>query len=88
MFDSLDCEAIVLVDVSNAFNSLNRKSALLNIHQPCPSIAIILTNCYCSEIPLFIDWDIIFSSEGTTQGDPLAMVMYALSVLPLIRKLN
>ena len=88
MFDSLDCEAIVLVDASNAFNSLNRKLALLNIHQPYPSIAIILTNCYCSEISLFIDRDIIFPSEGTTQGDPLAMVMYALGVLPLIRKLN
>ena len=88
MFVSLDCEAIILVDASNAFNLLNRKLALLSIHQLCPSIAIILTNCYCSEIPLFIDGNIILSSEGTTQGDPLAMVMYALGILPLIHQLN
>ena len=84
----MQCEAVLLVDASNAFNALNRNVALLNILNTCPSIATILINCYRSNIPLFIDNNILYSSEGTTQGDPLAMAMYALGVLPLIHYLN
>ena len=36
-FQAREAEAVLLVDASNAFNSLNRHAALLNIRHICPS---------------------------------------------------
>ena len=81
-------EAVLMVDASNAFNSLNRQVALRNILHICPSIAPAIINSYRSDSYLFIGGEVMHSSEGTTQGDPLAMVMYAIATLPLIRQLK
>ena len=75
-FDSEKCEAMLLVDATNAFNSLNRQTALQNIRRLCPPIATILVNTYRAPTELFVDNDVILSHEGTTHGDPLAMAMY------------
>jgi len=84
---SVNTEAALFVDASNAFNSLNRQVMLHNIQCLCPSLASISINCYRSDVPLYIDGETLFSQEGTTQGDPLAMPLYALDVVPLISKL-
>ena len=65
IFHDATTEAVLLVDADNAFNSLNRKVALLNIHQLFPSLATILTNTYRENASLFIDGDNLFSQEGT-----------------------
>ena len=84
-FESVECEAALLVDATNA---LNRQVALHNIRRLCPPIATILINSYRCPTELFVDGDIILSQEGTIQGDPLAMAMYGLATLPLIRRLD
>ena len=84
-FEFVECEAALLVDATNA---LNRQVALHNIRRLCPPIATILINSYRCPTELFVDGDIILSQEGTTQGDPLAMAMYGLATIPLIRRLD
>ena len=88
IFESQDTEAILLVDASNAFNCLNRETALRNTLRLCPSLGRVLINTYRSDIDLYIDGECFLSREGTTQGDPLAMAMFAVSTLPLIWELN
>ena len=87
-FKDDNCEAVLLVDATNAFNTLNRQVALRNIRALCPSVATALINTYWRDIEPFVDGSTLYSQEGTTQGDPLAMSMYALALLPLIEKTN
>ena len=67
VFQSSISEGVILVD---AFNSLNRETALRNIQHLSPPLAKILINTYRDNIQLFIDGDTLLSQEGTTQGDP------------------
>ena len=87
LFVTEDCDAILMVDANNAFNSLNRVVALHNVRQICPPFATILINIYRSPACLFISGEVLMSEEGTTQGDPLAMPLYALATIPLIQQL-
>ena len=68
-------EAVLLVDTTNAFSSLNRQVALQNVLHLCLSIAPAIVNKYRADAQLFVDGEVIYSREGTTQGDPLAMAM-------------
>ena len=86
-FESPNAETVLEVDATNAFNCLNHQAALRNISVVCPSFACVLINTYRVDSLLYIDGDHILSQEGTTQGDLLAMTMYALSVVPLIQHL-
>ena len=81
-------KAVLLIDAENAFNIVNRKAMLLNISVKCPIIFMYITHCYYKLARLFIIGGTeIIAQEGTTQGDPTAMAVYALGVAPLIQHL-
>ena len=89
MFQDSNTEGVLLVDATNAFNSINRQAVLHNIRMLCPLLAQILINTYQSPIKIIIPGKgEIASTEETTQGHPLGMAMYALAIIPLIRKLH
>ena len=85
IFDLPEVDGVLLVDAKNAFNELNRQVTLRNVEALCPSLAPILIY---TDAFLFTGGRTIFSSEGTTQGDPLTMAMYTIGTLPLISHLT
>ena len=86
---SHDTEAILLVDATNTFNAINHQAALHNVQVLCPSISNAPNNTYRAPVRLFVIGEgEIESTEGTTQGDPLVMAMYALAATPFIRRLK
>ena len=87
-FEKPECEAAILVDATNAFNSLNRKAALQNINVRFPELSNFLTNTYQMPSNLHIADKVILSEEGTTQGDLTAMGFYAISTGPIITQLE
>ena len=85
IYEDQSAEAVLLVDASNAFNSINRNVFLHNVDVICPSVARYVKNCYSVNSRLFIiAGEEIQSMEGTTQGDPAAKVIYAIAIIPLI----
>ena len=84
IFEAGNTDAVLLIDASNAFNSLNRAAALHNMRILCPTIATHAINTYREPARLIIiGGKEMRSEEGTTQGDPLAMCLYAVSLQPL-----
>ena len=51
IFQDADTKGCLLVDASNAFNSLNRKAALHNVSMLCPPLSPILINTYRAPVP-------------------------------------
>ena len=56
---------------------------LITLYNVQQSIPTILFNAY-----FYVDGDTLYSEEGTTQGDPLALAFYALATVSLIQKLT
>ena len=84
IFDADDTDAVLLIDASNASNSLNRAAALHNISVLCPSIATYAINTYRRHLG---------SSSWAEKSycqlkEPLKEILYAVSLQPLIAQLQ
>ena len=86
--DPVEEEAILMVDASNGFNELNPKAMLWTVRHRWADGARFAFNCYCHSAILLLrrrnqEATVILSQEGVTQGDPLSMVVYGLTLVPL-----
>ena len=84
IYEAESCDGILLLDAENAFNRANRAAALWNIQYDCPALKCTVINTYRRATKIFVLGGLeIWSNEGTTQGCPLAMAMYAVAIIPL-----
>ena len=85
-------EGLLQVDADNTFNRLNRRIALHNIKQICPSIHMYLLNHYQRPAHLTVSdgstQQTLLSEEGCTQGDPAAMIFLCHGCKPLVDQLH
>ena len=82
IFAGEETEGALLGDATNAFDSINQQAALHNISIMCPHLAQVLFNTYQAPVRCLIQGGgEISSTEGNTQGDPLAMAMHT-PILP------
>ena len=88
-----DGVGLTLVDARNGFNELSRMAMLWTVRHRWPKGSRFAFNCYRHEAMLFMrspgkPLTILWSREGVTQGDPLAMILYGIALLPLAEKLR
>ena len=80
----------LLIDAQNAFNKDMHTRMLWTIWHIWPMEAQLSFNCYRHHTALylclghFLMLIVIPIQEGVTQGDPLAMILYRILLLPLI----
>ena len=82
-----------LIDAFNGFNELNRKAMLWTVRHRWAAGARFALNCYRHSAILIVRRPggrcaTIDSEEGVTQGDPLAMLLYGVALLPLAESLR
>ena len=78
---------IVQCDFINAFNEADRLAAYNEILEHFPELAKWTSTCYGSRAALLLGDMIIPSTRGFHQGDPLAPLLFALLLLPVILRL-
>ena len=82
-----------LVDSHNGFNKLSRLAVLWTVQHRWPAGARFAFNYYNHWAQLLLRQPgellvTILSREGVTQGDPLSMVLYVITLVPLAEELR
>ena len=82
-----------LVDARNGFKVMNRWAMLWTVRHFWPAGAKFAFHCYRHWAQLLLRQSVeppvtILSREGVTQGDPISMVLYRITLFPLTKELR
>lgn len=78
----------LLLDFSNAFNSINRESMFVEFRRRLPGLSAWIEYCYSGQPLLHFGDDVIYSCTGVQQGDPLGPLGFALTLHPVIKQIK
>ena len=81
-------KVLLKIDFKNAFNSIQRDVFLPIIHRKLPNIYNYVYQNYGQKSNLFFGDEIIDSSEGVQQGDPLGPFLFNLGIMDIVKSMN
>ena len=77
------------LDFSNAFNQVNREAMFVEFREHLPGLSAWMESCYTSQPFLLLgDGKVIRSCCGVQQGDPLGPLGFALTLHPLVERIQ
>ena len=85
---SVDLKVLLKLDVSNAFNSIDRKTFIGEIATRYPSLYFLVNEAHSNSFTLCACEHRIPSSRGIQQGDPLGPALFALAVDKIAKDLS
>ena len=78
-------EGLLVLDFSNAFNTIKREAMLPKIKETCPDFYNYAVFCYGTPAKLRGDSFVILSASGTQQGDPCGPLFFSVTVQPVLK---
>ena len=85
---SLDSCHVLLLDFSNAFNSIDRSHMFSEVRARIPSLSSWVESCYSSQPILHFGKHTILSRCGVQQGDRLGPLCFALTLHSIVERLK
>ena len=79
---------VVQVDFRNAFNTIDRTALLKEVRQRLPGLSAFAEWCYGAKSRLLLGGDVLSSTSGVQQGDPLGPLLFAICLLLLVRRVE